>query len=83
MEVPIIRIGNSKGIILNKTILEQYGFGEKLEIVMENDHLELKPVPPPREGWDEAFKRMREEGDDELLFDDVLDDDLFEEWEWK
>ena len=50
---------------------------------MKQKHLELKPVIPPRQGWDEAFKRMHKLGDDRLLIDDVLDDDLFEEWEWK
>ncbi len=83
MEVPIIRIGNSKGIILSKTIVEKYGLGDKVEIVMKKDHIELKPVRPPREGWDEAFKEMHKRGDDELLIDyDVLDDDFFEEWKW-
>ena len=83
MEVPIINIGNSKGIILSKTILERYGFADKIEIVMEENHLEIKPVKPPRQGWDEAFKEMHERGDDQLLIDDILDDDLIEPWEWK
>jgi antitoxin MazE len=83
MEVSIINIGNSKGILLNKTILEKYGFEDKIELVMKENHLELKPVTPPRQGWDEAFKKMHERGDDELLIDDVLDNDFFEEWEWK
>jgi antitoxin MazE len=83
MEVPIINIGNSKGILLSKTILEKYGFVDKLEITMKEKHIELKPVTPPRQGWDEAFKEMHERGDDKLLIDDVLDDDLFEQWEWK
>ncbi|MEA3462983.1 MAG: AbrB/MazE/SpoVT family DNA-binding domain-containing protein [Bacteroidota bacterium] len=83
MEVPIINIGNSKGILLSKTILEKYGFEDKIELVMKENHLELKPVTPPRQGWDEAFKEMHERGDDELLIDDVLDDDFFEEWEWQ
>ena len=83
MEVQIIRIGNSKGIILSKTILERYGFVDIIEIEMKQEHLELKPVIPPRQGWDEAFRKMHELGDDRLLIDDVLDDDLFEEWEWK
>lgn len=80
MEVPIINIGNSKGILLSKTILEKYGFMDKIEITMKAKHLELKPVTPPRQGWDEAFKEMHERGDDKLLDDDVLDDDLLEEW---
>ena len=83
MEVQIISVGNSKGILLNKTILEKYGFGDKIEIIMKQDHLELKPVSPPREGWDEAFKEMHDREEDNMLIDDVLDDDLFEEWEWK
>ena len=80
MEVPIINIGNSKGILLSKTILEKYGFVDKIEITMKQNHLELKPVTPPRQGWDEAFKEMHERGEDKLLIDDVLDDDLLEEW---
>ena len=80
MEVAIINIGNSKGILLSKTILEKYGFVDKIELVMKQNHLELKPVKPPRQGWDEAFKEMHERGEDRLLDDDVLDDDLWEEW---
>ena len=83
MEVPIIKIGNSKGIILSKTILEEYGFEDKIEIMMEENHIVLKPVTPPRQGWDEAFKEMHERGDDELFNDDILDDDVIEPWDWK
>ena len=80
MEVSIINVGNSKGILLSKTILEKYGFAEKIELIMKQDQLELLPVKPPRQGWDEAFKEMHERGEDHLLNDDVLDDDLWEEW---
>jgi antitoxin MazE len=80
MEVPMIKIGNSKGILLSKTIIDRYGFGEKIEIVMKEDHIELKPVTLPRQNWDEAFKQMHGKGDDKMLNDDVLDDDLLQEW---
>lgn len=80
MEVSIINIGNSKGILLSKTILEKYGFEGKIKIIMKQDHVELKAVSPPRSGWDEAFKEMHERGEDELLLDDILDDDILEEW---
>jgi antitoxin MazE len=83
MEVPIIHIGNSKGILLSKTIREKYGFVDKIEITMKENHLELKPVVPPRQGWDEAFKEMHERDEDVLLDQDILDDDLIEDWEWK
>ena len=78
MEVPIINIGNSKGIILSKTILEKYGFEDRIEMVLEENHLELKPVTPPRKGWDEAFTNMHERVGDEPLIDDILDNDVID-----
>jgi antitoxin MazE len=80
MEIQIIKIGNSKGIILSKAMIEKYGFSDKIEITMKRDHIELKPVIQPRQGWDEEFKKLHDSGDDKLLLDDVLDDDLLEEW---
>jgi antitoxin MazE len=80
MKVSIINIGNSKGILLSKTILEKYGFEGKIEIIMKQDHVELKAVSPPRQGWDETFKEMHQRGDDELLLEDMLDDDSIEKW---
>ena len=62
MEVPIIKIGTSKGILLSKTLLERYEFGEKVEIIMKHDHLELRPVEAPRVGWEDKFRLMHEEG---------------------
>jgi antitoxin MazE len=83
MEVPIIRIGNSKGIILSKTMVEKYGLGDKIEILMKEDHMELKPLRSPREGWDITFRAMHQHGDDEPLLHDTLEDDLLREWEWE
>jgi antitoxin MazE len=80
MKVAIIKIGNSKGIILSKTMMERYGFKDQAEIIMKPDALELKPVNLPRLGWDEAFLKMHGRGDDKMLDQDVLDDDLPEEW---
>ncbi len=51
MEISIIRIGNSKGILLSKTLIERYGFGDKIEITMKQNHLELKPLSLPRQGF--------------------------------
>jgi antitoxin MazE len=80
VETPIINIGNSKGIILSKTLLERYGFGNKLEVIMKQDHIELRPTQTPREGWEDQFKKMHQNGDDRLLIDSILDDDIFDEW---
>lgn len=80
MEVSIIQIGNSKGFRLSKTILERYHITDKVELIFEKSQIILRPVSAPRKGWDKAFKKMHEEGDDQLLFDDVFEDENFDEW---
>jgi antitoxin MazE len=80
MEVSIINIGNSKGIRLSKTILEKYHITDKIELVLEDDQILLKPISKPRKNWEKTFQQMHENGDDELLMDDVFEDENFEEW---
>jgi len=76
----VVKIGNSKGIRLSKTLLERYNIRDKLEIIFEKGYLILKPVSKPRSGWEEAFKEMHDNKDDQLLFDDVFQDENLEEW---
>ena len=80
METAIIKIGNSKGLRLSKTILEKYNIKEKVEIILEIGQIILKPIEVPRKNWEFAFKKMNFENDDELLINDVLKDENFEEW---
>ena len=76
MEISVVRIGNSKGIRLAKTILEKYGIQDKVELILKEGYLILRPVSKPREGWEASFKMMREQGDAELLIDDVFEDEI-------
>ncbi len=80
METSIIKIGNSRGLRLSKTILEKYNIREKVEIILEKGQIILKPVVKTRNGWEVAFAKMRAENDDQLLIDDVFDNEAFEEW---
>ena len=80
MEVSIIKIGNSKGFRLSKTIIEKYNIKDKVELILEKSYIIIKPISNPRKGWDMAFKEMHENGDDKLLFNDVFDDENLEEW---
>lgn len=79
MELPVINIGNSKGIRLSKTVLEKYNIRDKVELILERGHIVLKPIAEPRKNWEKAFRKMHENGDDQLLIDDVFDDETFEE----
>lgn len=80
MEVAIIKIGNSKGFRLSKSILERYNITDKIELILEKGQIILRPVSEPRKGWDKAFRKMHENGDDQLLLDDVFPEESFDEW---
>lgn len=80
MEVPIVKIGNSKGFRLSKTILEKYQIKDKVELILEESHIIVKPLAEPRKGWDAKFKEMSENGDDQLLISDVFVDENMEDW---
>ncbi|WP_028666420.1 AbrB/MazE/SpoVT family DNA-binding domain-containing protein [Runella zeae] len=77
MRVSVVQIGNSKGIRLSKTLLEKYHITDKVELVLENDYIVLKPLSEPRKNWEAAFAETHRNGDDKLLIDSV-----FEEENW-
>ncbi len=84
MKTRIVRIGNSQGIRIPKPLLEQTGLSGDVEISAEDGALVIRRAAKPREGWDAAFKAMRERGDDALLDGDVPSPSRWdeEEWEW-
>jgi antitoxin MazE len=75
MQVSVVQIGNSKGIRLSKTLLEKYHITDKIELVLENDYIVLKPISEPRKNWEAAFAEMHRNGDDKLLIDSVLEEE--------
>lgn len=83
MRTRVIKIGNSQGLRIPKLILEQTGIMDDVEIEVEKNQIIIRPVKNAREGWDAAFKKMSEQGDDELLLGDNIanawDED---EWQW-
>jgi antitoxin MazE len=80
METSIVKIGNSKGLRLSKTILEKYNIKDKVEMILEKDQIILKPIDKPRENWEKEFEKMHKDNDDKLLIDDVFDDENLDEW---
>ena len=82
MLVSVVQIGNSKGIRLPKTILEQCEISDKIDLEVVDKEIILKAIKnKPRDGWGEKFKLMAENGDDELVIDETIDLDM-KNWEW-
>ncbi len=47
---------------------------------MESENPIQQPSAGIRIGWEQAFQKMHAEGDDQLLFPDVFENETFEEW---
>lgn len=83
MRAEIIKIGNSKGLRIPKSVLEQCGMRTTVELRVQDHSLIVTPYEEARVGWEIDFKRMAENKDDTLLDADSLFHSLDEdEWEW-
>jgi antitoxin MazE len=83
VKTTLIRIGNSQGVRIPKSVIEQCGLEREVEMSVRGDTILIAPARPPRAGWDDAFKRMRKAGDDALATDDALPNAFDrEEWSW-
>ena len=80
MKAKIIKIGNSKGLRLSKTILEKYNIQDEVELILQEEQIVLKRIDTPRKGWEKAFEEMHRNQDDNLLVNDVYEDETLEEW---
>ena len=85
MKASIIKIGNSRGIRIPKPVFVQCGFEEEVELEVLNKELVIRSPRKPREGWEEAFKSMKENCDDTLSFSVAEEMPPWDEdeWEWK
>lgn len=78
MHVTIRAIGNSKGVVLPKPILQQVGLEEATgaEMTVENGVIVLrKPALPTRSGWAEAAQKVAAAGGDELVMGEFGNED--------
>ena len=53
MKIKLIKIGNSFGVRLPKTVIEECGLKEELNLVVRQGAVVITPVVPPRLGWKE------------------------------
>ena len=84
MEPKLIKVGNSKGVIIPAKILQLVDLEERLQITVEENRIILAPVKErPRQGWEEAIvAEIEKNGQPENLLPQDLDDTENEEWTW-
>ena len=85
MRARVVKIGNSKGIRIPKTLLDQTGILDDVELEVKHNQIVIRPISDPRRDWEKAFKTMADRGDDVLIngeenLSHSWDD---EEWQWQ
>ncbi len=84
MRARVVKIGNSQGIRIPKTLLEQTGIMDDVELDVEKDKIVIRPILNPRTGWEKAFETMADKGDDTLIHgnENISHSWDEEEWQW-
>jgi antitoxin MazE len=83
MKTGLVRIGNSRGIRIPKPLIQQCGFGDTVELHVEQNRLVIAPERRPRQGWKEAFVAAGSSAPDMLLFEGLPPNEFeAEDWVW-
>ncbi len=78
----VVKIGNSRGIRIPRTVLEQAGLTDEVEMTVEGNKLIIQAFRQPRQDWEDQFAEMAKQGDDQLLDEAPLSQWDEEEWTW-
>lgn len=78
MRAKLVRIGNSRGIIIPSALLNACELGDVVKLELEDGRITIAPLREPRAGW---FDGYRPEADEDLLDDLPLGEDD-SEWTW-
>jgi antitoxin MazE len=84
MRAHVVKIGNSRGIRIPKSLLDQTGIKDDVELEVDKTKIIIRPISNPRSGWDNAFKSMAQNNDDALIngTDTISHSWDNEEWQW-
>jgi antitoxin MazE len=82
MLVRVRRIGNSQGVLLSKTMMDQCEIRDLVNVEVRGNSIVIEPVSQtPREGWEKQFQ-MAESNSDEHLMDNISNEFDDTEWTW-
>ncbi|MGH7784709.1 MAG: AbrB/MazE/SpoVT family DNA-binding domain-containing protein [Candidatus Binatia bacterium] len=82
MKSQIIQIGNSQGIRIPKVLLEESGLKGEVDLELHSEGVLIRNIQKPRAGWDEAFRSMAENEDDDLQPGEISTTFEKKEWQW-
>jgi antitoxin MazE len=85
MITKVVKIGNSRGIRIPKSVIQDIGLTEEVELEIGDGQIIVKSISVNRTNWDTAFKKMAKNKDDVLMEPQSLYKATSwdkEEWDW-
>ena len=67
MQTKIIEIGNSRGIRIPKSFIEEAGLASEVKLRVAESGILTERVYAPRAGWKEAARKLQERGEYGLI----------------
>lgn len=83
MKAHVVRIGNSKGIRIPKSVIEQCQLHGAVDLIVEQGQLLVRSATKARAGWDQAFEQMHRHGDDQLMDRDAPSTSQWDRKNWR
>lgn len=81
MKAQIIRIGNSQGIRIPKTLLEDGKISGEVELEIHDDGILIRSLQKPRANWEAMFKAIADGEDDQPSVETPTQFEK-KEWQW-
>jgi antitoxin MazE len=84
MKTNLIRIGNSKGIRIPKSIIEQFNLTKEIELIPSSKGLLITSKTMARNGWKESFSKaqIRKKSPENSAWKNVSNRFNKEDWSW-
>jgi antitoxin MazE len=84
METKLVKIGNSYGVRIPKSLIQQYELTSNIEIDPIESGILIRSKKKSRAGWEEQLTAAVAEGHspDEELLEGFTDDFTDKEWRW-
>jgi len=82
MKTRLVRIGNSRGVRLPKTIIAQAGLTDEVELGVRDGAVVIARATSARSGWADAARQMRQRDEGRLLDPPTATRFDEKEWQW-
>lgn len=82
MKAQIIQIGNSQGLRIPKTLLEETGITGEVDLERHADGILIRNLKKPRGDWEERFAALGDLEDDSPVHPRTETEFAKKEWQW-